>query len=265
MKTSLRKNKFWALVFTGILIIVLLNAFQKNVKSFFCWFSFPIQRTLWSAGNETSDFFEGILKISSLKNELDIVKQQNQEFSSQFIEIKKLEEENKILREALNLGLEENLKLSFAAIIAKSPSEDLIFIDKGLKDGILEGMPVITEQKVLAGKIDQVYKNYSIVRLASNKKMSFDVKIYREEKDISAIANGQGNLDILLDLIPREEEIFKGDIVSTSCLGGNFPDSLLIGKIKEITKKDTESFQTAKIEPAFNLEEANHLFIITNF
>jgi len=241
MKTSLRKNKFWALVFTGILVIVLLNAFQKNVKSFFCWFSFPVQRTLWLAGNETSDFFEGILKISSLKNELDIVKQQNQEFSSQFIKIKKLEEENKTLREALNLGLEENLKLSFATIIAKSPSEDLIFI------------------------IDQVYKNYSTVRLASDKKMSFDIKICQEEKDISAIANGQGNLDILLDLIPREEEIFKGDIVSTSCLGGNFPDSLLIGKIKEITKKDTESFQTAKIEPAFNLEEANHLFIITNF
>lgn len=265
MKIPFKKNQPLIWLFACIVILIALNIFQKEVKGFFYWFSAPVQKTLWSAGNKTSDFFEGILKISSLKNELDILRQQSQSFIIQSIKLNEIEKENKALREALNLNLKENLSLAVALIISKSPTEDIVYINKGFEDGIAEGMPVVTQEKVLAGKISQVYKKYSAVSLASEKDICFDAKIYREEKEIPVIARGEGNLNILLELIPREEEIKEDDIVFTISLGGNFPDSLLVGKIKKVIKKDTEPFQTAKIEPAFNLSETEYLFIITNF
>lgn len=265
MKNPLKKNKFLALIFALALIIVLANIFQKQVRNFFYWFSFPAQERLWAAGNKTSDFFEGILKISTLKEELDILKQERQGFIVKLNQIEKLKEENKELKQALNINnLENSLDLSFASIISKSFSEDEIFINKGSENGLSKGMPVLTGQKALVGKLNQVYKNYSSVSLVSKKGFSFDVKI-KGDKDVSAIAEGEGGLNISLNLIPREENIQKESAVFTSSLGGNFPDSLLVGKIKEIVKKDAESFQKARIENAFNLEELNHLFIITNF
>lgn len=264
MRAFLKKNKFFTWIFVIIVILVTLNFFQKEIKNFFYWFSSPIQEKLWVTGDKTSNFFEGIIKISFLKKELDLLNQEKQNFAVKISQLEKLKEENEVLRGALGINLEEKLDLSFASIVSKSPSEDLIFINKGSVDGLSEGMPVITEQKILIGRLTHIYKNYSAVSLASKKGFSFDVRI-QGEKDVTAIAKGDGRLDIFLELIPREENVKKEDIVFTSSLGGAFPGSILVGKIKEIIKKDAESFQKAKVETAFNLEELNYLFIITNF
>jgi len=82
---------------------------------------------------------------------------------------------------------------------------------------------------------------------------------------ISAVAKGQGNSQIILDLVPGEAIIKKGDVVFTSALGGIFPKGLLVGKVERIKKDDTKPFQTAEVNPSFNLSQIEKLFIITDF
>jgi len=136
-------------------------------------------------------------------------------------------------------------------------------INKGSEDGILEKMPVITQQKSLVGKISEVYKNFSKVMLVSNKKCAFDAKI--QEKNISGLVKGKGNFKILLDFVPQNEKISQEDIVITSSLGGLFPAGLLVGQIEEVKKSDIEPFQQVKIKPIFNIKEINFLFVITEY
>jgi len=246
MKAVTKKSRVFSFIILAALLtlgIVLINVFQKEVRSFFYWFSCPIQKILWQTATRT-----------------DELKQENQYLTSEIIRLKSLEDENKTLREALNIGLEKEYNLSFADVISKDASEDIILIDKGSKDGISQGMNVITAQKVLVGKVVEVFNNYSKVMLIYHKKMSFDVKIGQEE--INAIAKGQGNLNIIAGLIPQEKKVFKGDIVSTSGLEGVFPEGLLVGKIEEITKNDIDPFQTAKIEKYLNVSEIKNVFII---
>ena len=158
----------------------------------------------------------------------------------------------------MGIGLQKEFKLALTQVIGKDMSQDFLLIDKGVKDGISENMPVITQQKVLVGRIGETYDKFSKVMLISNKDSSFDAKV----NDISGIIKGQGNFKILFDLIPREKDLFQGDIVVTSALGGFFPGGLLIGEIKEVQKSDVEPFQQAEIESFFDISQTETLFII---
>lgn len=261
MKLSRKKSKVLAGIAAVVLVLVLLNVFQKEARGFFYCFSSPIQKILFKTGEKTADFLAGVFRAGDLKKESDELKLKNQELFAEIIALESSEEENKILREALGIGLQKEFKLTLTQVIGKDISQDFLLIDKGVKDNVSENMPVITQQKVLVGRISEVYDKFSKVMLISNKDSSFDAKI----NDISGVVKGQGNLRILFNFIPREENLSQGDLVVTSALGGIFPEGLLVGKIKEAQKSDVEPFQQAKIEPAFDISQTEDLFIILEF
>ena len=265
MKLSRKKSRVLAGIAVVVLAIVLLNVFQKEMRGFFYYFSSPIQKVFFKAGKGTADFLAGVFRAGDLKKELDELKNKNQELSTKIIALESLEEENKILREALGLEFQKKFKISLAQVIGKDISQDFLLIDKGAKDNVLKNMPVITQQKVLVGRISEVYDKFSKVMLISHKNSSFNVVVTEQEELSSSstgVVRGEGNLKILFDLIPKEKEIFAEELVFTSALGGIFPEGLLVGKIKEVKKSDVEPFQQAEISPAFDISNIDKLFII---
>ncbi|MDI6602791.1 MAG: rod shape-determining protein MreC [Patescibacteria group bacterium] len=264
MKLSYRlKIGLIIILIASFFLVLNLTPFGKEIKNFFYLISSPIQKIFWKTGNKISDFFEVIFRIKDLKRENEELKLKIQTLEAENVTISELKKENEILREALEIGLEKEFGLQLAQVIGKDVSQDLILINKGLKDGILEGFPVISQQKLLIGKISEVYKDFSKVLLISNPKSSFDAKI--ADSDIFGVVKGKGNLKILFDFIPQEKEIKEGDLVVTSVLGGIFPQGLLVGKINEVTKSDLKPFQKAQIQPVFNIGNLEKLFIITEW
>jgi len=259
------KLKIGAIVILLIAFFVVLNltGFSKEVKNFFYFISAPIQKTFWEAGDSVSDFFEAVSEIRNLKKENENLELGIQELNAEIAMLRDLEKENRVLREALALGLQEEFKMVFAQITGKDIAQDSILIDKGLKHGISRDKPVITQQKVLVGKISDVYDNFSRVMLISNKESAFSVNI--QMTDVKAIAKGRGGLQLFLDFVPRDVEIRDGDRVVTTALEGIFPKGLLIGYVKEIEKSDLEPFQRAEIHSAFNLKELESVFVIIGF
>lgn len=252
-----KRSKILIGIVVVVLVVVLLNVFQREVRGFFYYISAPIQKVLLRAGESMSDFFWGVFRAGNLKNKADELELKNQELLSQIIVLNELQEENKNLREALNLELQKDFKLSLAQIISKDVSQNFILINKGSKHGISKDIPVITEQKVLIGRIKEVYKKFSKVMLISHKDSSFDAEF--------GVIKGQGNFKLLYDFIPKEKEIARGDIVITSALGNIFPKGLLVGKVKKVKKSDVESFQQAEIDPFFDISQTEKLFIILEF
>ena len=214
-------------------------------------------------GDEISDFFEMVSEMRNLKKEDEELKLKIQELIAENVALKELKKENEILRTALELGLQEEFKLEICQVIGKDISSDTILINEGFKDGLTKDLPVITQQKILVGRISEVYKNFSKVQLITQKDTSFDAKIL--DTEISGLIKGEGNLRLFLDLIPPEKEIKKGDVVITTVLGGIFPRGLLVGEIEKVIKSDIEPWQQAKVKPAFNIEGLETLFIITEF
>jgi rod shape-determining protein MreC len=247
----------------ALFIVVNLTGFSENIRGFFYSISSPIQKNLWSAGADVSGFFSGIFRQNELKSENENLKAQNSQLLLQLANLNDLEQENETLRNALNIGLDKEYRLFLVQVVGKDVGKDTIVIDKGSKDGLSEGLALATAQKVLVGRISQVYDNYSKVDLVTNPAISFGVKVF----DSGALgeAKGAGNLKIDLGKIPQGQEISEGDAVISTSLGGIFPGGLLVGQIKNVKKSDTESFQKAAIQPAFSISELGSLFVIIDF
>lgn len=280
------KFKIGIIIISLIVIFIALNltGFSKEVKNFFYTISCPIQKKLWEIGKRTSVFFETITEVQKLKKENEDLKLKIQELMAENSFLKELKKENEFLRMALEIGLEKDFKLVLTRVIGKDIFQDSLIIDKGLEDGIKKGFIAITQQKVLVGRVSEVYENFSKITLISNKETSFDAKVsnteiypvrdYGDEEKapreqisngVYGMVRGRGDFNFYFDLVPREKEIKEGDVLVTSAIGGIFPEGILVGEIGKIKKSDIEPFQQAEIKPIFDIKKIDFLFIITNY
>lgn len=235
-----------------VLLIFSLNLFSRQTRNFFYSISAPVQKIIWEA-RRGSDF----------ERELRELRIENQRLLAENVALKEIRSENKILRNALEIGLAEEFQLDFAQVIGKYIDQDAILIDKGAEDGFLENLPVITAEKALVGRIAEVYNDFSRVELISNQASAFDVEIL--DKDIFALLKGRGRSKVFLDLIPRDKEIQPGDLVVSSSLGGIYPRGLLVGVVESVKKNDVQPFHQAEVSPFFNLQEIKNVFIILKY
>lgn len=251
------------LLLAAFFYLLNLNGFLSPVKNFFYSISSPAQKKIWSNGINISGFFSGIREAQSLRKELEDLKAKNQELIAQNVALEELKKENETLRQALNIEMEKEFQLKFSYIVSKDVFEDSVLIDLGAEDGIKKGMPVISKEKTLVGRIGEVYDNYSEVIMITSKKSSFDAQI--SEKEVFGVVKGKGDSGLRMELIPKEKEVLAKDLVVSTTLGNIFPKGLLVGEITEVKKSDLEPYQSAEIKPAFEFSGAENLFVITNF
>ena len=146
--------------------------------------------------------------------------------------------------------------------MGKDISKDFILLNTGSRDGVKQGFPVVLSNKILLGKIVDVYPDYSRVMLITDKKSKIDVEI--PDSKGFALAKGEGGLKISMDMFPKDKELNEGSLVLTSALGGNYPEGMVVGKIKNIKNFDNEAFKKSDIEAVFDLNAINNVFIIKN-
>ncbi len=261
-----KKHRILIIAVVGILIIFSLNLCQKGIKNIFYLISSPVQKIMWQTGQKFSNFGQTIFEIKNLKRDITDLRLKNQQLLAEVVFLRELQKENEILREALDIGLEKDFDLVLVEVIGTDALGDFILINKGSTDGILKDLPVINQQKILFGKIYEVYENFSKVMLISHKDSIFDVEIQDSDppgdQEIYGVVKGEGNLKIFFDLIPSETKIKEGDILVTSALEGVFPKGILVGEVKQAKKSDIKPFQQAEITPFFDITHTESLFII---
>lgn len=112
-----------------------------------------------------------------------------------------------------------------------------MMIDKGSKDGIKEGMAVITKNGLL-GKISKAYHNSSEIKLITSDDTNYKVSVSIKMNDSENIAvlNGYDVERGLLKLVgvDKTAHVEVGDEVLTSGLGGVFPGGIYIGTVEKI-------------------------------
>jgi rod shape-determining protein MreC len=250
-------------IFVLVVLVACLNFFSQGVRNFFYSVSSPVQKILWTAGSDTSNFFGALLQINNFANNTRRFDQQNQELMQQKMVDDNLSAENQVLRQALGLGLEKDFSMAFTQVIQKDIFSDSILVNKGSADGIEKNMAVINQQKILFGKISEVYKNFSKVSLITDKDFAVDATV--QDKTAYGVVKGNGNSGADFELVSKSAGLQDGDTLLTSALGGDFPKGLLIGQVQNIKSEDTKPFNSAEIKPLFDLDNTETLFIVTDF
>jgi len=202
-----------------------------------------------------------------------------------YIHLVGLEEENRklnktinALQEELNLYKEGNLEAQrlkkllslqdtyphrfFAArVIGKELSmiSKTLWIDKGEKDGLMSGMPVLVSPGLL-GRLTDISWHSSKVLLLVDENSNVDVLIQRTR--VQGIAHGAGSRGCVLKYVPKIQDVRVGDVVVTSGLSNIFPKGLLVGKVSYVNRVDAGLFSKIYLAPFADLASVEEVMVL---
>lgn len=147
-----------------------------------------------------------------------------------------------------------------AQVIGSSGSEQsrVVYLDKGSKDGIKEGMPVISAEGIV-GKVILVQPSVSQVLLINDQ--TSGVGTILEQSRLQGVLKGRASGELVLDKVMSEEDVKTGERVLTS--GGDqiFPKGLPVGTIGEV--KHGGEFLQVQVKPAAALNHLEEVLVIT--
>ncbi len=151
-----------------------------------------------------------------------------------------------------------------AAVIGRDPSPFLryVIINVGSNEGILPGMPVVTN-KGLVGRVDAVIAEAARVQLVTDAASAINVRMQASNTEAMLVGSITG--DLSLDMIPQDANVQVGDVVLTSGLGGDYPANLLVGQVVSVRKLQSELFQQASIQPNVDYNQLQFILVISNF
>ena len=144
-----------------------------------------------------------------------------------------------------------------------NPTLESILIDKGVGDGVRAGMPV----EAARGLIGQVYRatnNAAQVALLTETASAIPVRLGTTRATGMLRGAGRGALPTI-DWIDLQHVVEVGELVTTSGLGGNFPEGLVIGRVVSVERNEAELFQRAVVQPAVDFRTLETVFVVTEF
>ncbi len=191
-----------------------------------------------------------------LKDQISTLLKEKSEFLTE-------QEENDFLRKQLNFTKEFNYSFEVANVIGEDVDniQNTIIIDRGLKNGVFVGQPVVADKGILVGKILKVTKNSAVVLLINDDLSKVAAKIQNQAKTIGII-EGEYGLGIRMKLIPQTEMIKEGDVVVTSGLERGVPAGILIGQVERVMSAPEELFQEAAIKSAVEFNKMTMVNVI---
>jgi rod shape-determining protein MreC len=137
-----------------------------------------------------------------------------------------------------------------------------IAINRGTRDGIAVGMPVVTGQG-LVGRVIQVSANASRVMLVTEPSSSVSARLQSTRVEGAVVGQASGNL--IMQLIPLDSAVREGDLVLTSGLGGNFPPDIVVGQVTSVRPSELGLYQEAQVRSLINFDTLEFVLIVTNF
>jgi rod shape-determining protein MreC len=136
-----------------------------------------------------------------------------------------------------------------------------ITINRGTRDGLRVGMPVVTDQG-LVGRIIEVQANGSRALLVTDPSSAISARLQTTRAEGTVAGQVSGNLE--MTYIPLGAQIQDGDLVLTSGMGGNLPPDLVLGQVTS-SRAGLDVYQVAQVRSLVDFDALEMVLVITNF
>lgn len=173
-----------------------------------------------------------------------------------------LEKENSQLRALLKSTPKISGRVKVAQLIAvdASPYKQLITIDRGSKDGVFVGQPVIDAYGVM-GQIIHVGQHTSQVMLITDSKSAVPIQVTRTGE--RGIVKGEDTLSHLqLINMPKTANLRVGDILVTSGLGQRYPEAYPVGTVIHVNRIPGDNFLKVIVHPSAHINRTRLMLLI---
>jgi len=274
-------NKRLIILLVSIIILVALIGFSIRSRDKLTWpeqfikdTSGWVQTLVSRPAHYVAGFIDNVRDLQSTYEENKELKAKLEELGKLEYQVQGLQKENATLHETLKE--KENLS-SYnpmnATVIRRNPDRwrELLTINKGSSNGVKKNMAVMTASGLI-GKVKSVSTGTATVQLLSSEDPT---------NRISAViqADSKKKGDKVFGLIvdydkeskylimestedSKKAKIKKGQLVTTSGLGGVFPEGLPVGKVVKVEPDKDGLTNNIFIQPAADFYDVEHVIII---
>lgn len=191
----------------------------------------------------------------NLKNEQLMLRSQLQRLLA-------IESENNYLKALLQSSHQIKSRTLIAELlaVATEPFVHQVVIDKGTREGVYVGQPVLDANGVM-GQVMQVGPITSRILLINDPHSGIAVQSARN--GTRAIAVGDSDSDKMrLMYIPKTIDIREGDVFMTSGLGDHYPEGYPVGKVIKVNKDPAHQFASIYLQPSAHLDSSRQVLLV---
>jgi len=234
------------------------NAFERIVLGV----TAPVQRGMAALIDGVSGGWSHFLGVFGHSPEVARLAAENRRLRSELGQLTEARLENDRLSRLLDFR--EATDIQARALPARVIAEDAsswfrtVLIDRGSRDGVQEGMPVVVAEGVV-GRVIKSSLRESRVLLITDASSAIAGLVQRSRA--RGVCRGQGEL-LAFDFAMHWEEIEEGDLIVTSGMGGVFPKGLSIGTVKRVQLNEYGLFQSVEVTPAVDLYRLEEVLVL---
>lgn len=213
--------------------------------------------------NRTADVVQNTLvSREGLREKITLLEQSQLLLNAKTEKMAALAAENRRLRDLLGSAakLQDNVLVAELVGLNPDPNRYEVIIDKGSRDKVFVGQPVLDAHGLL-GQVIEVNPFISRVLLINDQNHAIPVQVVRS--NLRLIAQGAGT-SRRLDLMHIQEtaDIRIGDLLVSSGLGNRFPVGYPVGTVNQLDFEPGQSFATAQAIPTAFLDRSRHVLLV---
>jgi rod shape-determining protein MreC len=208
---------------------------------------------------EVIGYFGTVTSLRDENKRLHIREVQN---AQQLQQSRQLMAENTHLRALLDASARVQLKTVMSEILydARDPFSRKVIIDRGARNGLLPGQPVIDEIGVV-GQVTRTFPFTAEVTLLTDKDHAIPVQVLRS--GVRGVAYGRGQSgELELRFMASNADIQKGDVLTTSGIDGIYPAGLAVATVASINTKTADAFARILCLPSAGVSRHRQLLVL---
>ena len=175
--------------------------------------------------------------------------------------LKEAQRENERLRRLLGFSKTIDYYSVLAEVVGRGTPRipGALLVGAGANDGVIVGLPVIDEHGIV-GKVVGVYKETCLVEPLTDP--NFKISVIDARSRIEGIVSSNPNGQPIMENVPVEADVRRGDAIVSSGLGKLFPKGLMVGRVSRVSVPQSGLFSKVEIKPAADLHRIEEVFIL---
>lgn len=222
----------------------------------------PIMIAAEYPARETRDLQKIVSSHQEMQEYIDILEEDLLLLKVKTEKMAALTSENDRLRKLLGSAakLQDNVLIAELTGVDPDPEQHEIIIDKGSRDGVFVGQPLLDAEGLMGQVISLSYLS-SRVLLISDRSHSVPVQVSRTNLRLIAQGTGASN-ELELMFVQDTADIRIGDLLVSSGLGHRFPVGYPVGIVNKIEHDPGRPFAVVTAVPSALLDRSRHVLLV---
>lgn len=207
----------------------------------------PVETVIGTVSRGVSETAVSLTRIGTLARRVRELETEIARLEGEVGRQASVEQENGDLRRALDLLPASPYQLVAAEVVGVTTDgvSTSLRLNKGTRQGVALNDPVIAPGGSVIGRVRDVQWGDALVELPTEN--TFRIAARALSTGAEGVVRGVRGLEVILEGVPRTQELRVGDQLVTTGLDGTFPPHLLIGTVESIKTVENAIFQEARV------------------